>query len=154
MPATERPLLHYKDHISLKAPSGRVWNIIKDFDSIHTWHPLAEDTVLLVGENNQPLAVREFQTGDGGYVISELLEFDELNMRFKYRIIKTSAPIRDYVGEMHVAPKGDGSSTVYWSAKFRQPENIPQSGKEQAATMEVVKRIFKGGLNNLADMIQ
>ena len=107
MSTTDRPVLHHTDQITLKESPQKVWDTIKQFDSIHTWHPAAEGTVLLVGENNKPLAVREFQTIDGGFVISELLEYDEAKMWFKYRIIKTNAPMRDYVGEMQVVPADD-----------------------------------------------
>ena len=93
MTAEPRVLIH-EDQIALDASAQQAWDAIKDFDAIHTWHPAAVSTELLVGENGQPLAVREFQTADGGFVISELLEYDEAQRRFKYRIIKTSAPLR------------------------------------------------------------
>jgi hypothetical protein len=97
VPTTARPMLHHKDQITVKASPQKVWNTIKKFDSIHTWHPAAESTVLLVGGNGKPLAVREFQTTDGGSVISELLEYDETKMRFKYRILKASIPLHGYM---------------------------------------------------------
>ncbi len=74
MSTADHSVLHHQDHITLAAPPQKVWDSIKDFDSIHTWHPAAESTVMLVGENGKPLAVREFQTTDGGFVISELLD--------------------------------------------------------------------------------
>ena len=153
MSTTDRPVLHHTDQITLKESPRKVWDTIKQFDSIHTWHPAAEGTVLLVGENNQPLAVREFQTIDGGFVISELLEYDEAKMWFKYRIIKTNAPMRDYVGEMQVVPADDGGSVVLWSAQFRRPDQNPQPGQDDAATKKLVQGIFKAGLDNLPVVI-
>ena len=150
MPTTDRSMLHHKDQISVKAAPQKVWDTIKKFDSIHTWHPAAESTVLLVGENGKPLAVREFQTTDGGFVISELLEYDEARMWFKYRILKASVPLQGYVGEMQVVPGEDGDSVVLWSAQFRRPDEDPKPGQDDLATEALVKGIFKAGLDNLS----
>ena len=138
-----RPLLDHEDRIVVPASAQTAWDTIKSFDSIHTWHPAAVSTELLVGENGEPLAVREFQTADGGFVISELLDYDEDSKWFKYRIIKTSVPLRGYVGEMKVTPRDDGGSEVAWSAQF---EALPDG---EAMTREVVQTVFRAGLDNL-----
>ncbi len=153
MPTTTRSVLHHKDQITVKASPQKVWDTIKKFDSIHTWHPAAESTVLLVGENGKPLAVREFQTTDGGSVISELLEYDETKMWFKYRILKASIPLHGYVGEMQVVPAEDGDSVVLWSAQFQRPDEVPKPGQDDPATENLVQDIFKAGLDNLPVII-
>jgi Polyketide cyclase / dehydrase and lipid transport len=71
----ERPLLFHSDSIKLKASPQEAWDAIKTFDQIHKWHPATENTVMLVGANGVPGAVREFQLKGGGFVISELLEY-------------------------------------------------------------------------------
>ena len=142
-------VLHHEDQITLEASPQKAWDAIKKFDSIHTWHPAAESTVLLVGENGKPLAVREFQTRDGGFVISELLEYDETKMWFKYRIIKTNFPLRNYVAEMQVVPADDGGSVVLWSAQFQRPKEASQPGQDDTATEKLVHDIVKAGLENL-----
>ncbi len=149
MYTSDRSVLHHKDQIALNAPPQKVWDTIKGFDSIHTWHPAAESTELLVGENGKPLAVREFQTVDGGFVISELLEYDETAMWFKYRIIKSSIPIRGYVGEMQVVPADGGGSVVLWSAQFQRPDEVPKPGEDDQAMQNMVQEVFKAGLGNL-----
>ena len=147
MSTADHSVLHHKDHIILEAPPEEAWDAIKDFDSIHTWHPAAESTVMLVGENGKPLAVREFQTTDGGFVISELLEYDEAKRWFKYRIIKTSFPLRGYVGEMQVVPTDDGGSEVSWSAQVERPD--PEVGHEGPPLEEMLHGIVRSGLDNL-----
>ncbi len=147
----EPPVLYHEDQITLDASAQQVWDAIKDFDAIHTWHPAAVSTEMLVGENGQPLAVREFQIADGGFVISELLEYDEAQRRFKYRIIKTSIPLRGYVGEMQVAPTDDGCSVRWW-ATFHGPD--PQSGSaDEFDPTDAVKGIFRMGLDNLQAVV-
>jgi len=147
--STMRPLLFHKDQITLKASPQKAWDLFKVFDAIHTWHPATEKCVMLVGENGKPLAVREFQLKGGGFVISELLDYDEHKQWFKYRILKTSLPLHGYVGEMQVVPVGDDSATVLWSAHFQRPDDNPQSGQDDAATEQLVRGVFTAGLENL-----
>src|ERR1700712_4076060 len=86
----ERPLLFHKDQITLKASPQEAWDAIKTFDKIDRWHPATENCVMLVGANGVPLAVREFQLKGGGFVISELLEYNEAARWYRYRILKTN----------------------------------------------------------------
>jgi mxaD protein len=146
----ERPVLKYKDQVTLKAPPQKAWNTFKDFDSIHKWHPATENTVLLVGQNGKPLAVREFQVKGGAFVISELLAYDEAKRWFKYRIIKTNLPLASYVAEMQVKPAPGGGSVVLWSALFQRPEENARPDQDDAATTKLVQGVFKGGLDNIA----
>jgi mxaD protein len=146
----ERPVLKYKDQVTLKAPPQKAWNTFKDFDSIHKWHPATENTVLLVGQNGKPLAVREFQVKGGAFVISELLAYDEAKRWFKYRIIKTNLPLANYVAEMQVKPASGGGSVVMWSAQFQRPEETAKPDQDDAATTKLVQGVFKGGLDNIA----
>lgn len=148
----ERPVLKYKAEVALKAPPQKAWDSFKDFDSIHKWHPATENTVLLVGQNGTPLAVREFQVKGGAFVISELLAYDERRRWFKYRIIKTNLPLANYVAEMWVEPAADGGSVVKWSSQFQRPEDSPKPGQDDAATTQLVQGVFKAGLDNIVVM--
>jgi mxaD protein len=146
-----RPVLKYKSEVALKAPPQKAWDSFKTFGAIHEWHPATEGTKLLVGENGKPLAVREFQIKGGpGFVISELLAYDEGRKRFKYRIIKTNLPLASYVAEMWVVPAAGGGSVVHWSATFQRPEEQAKPDQDDAATSKLVQGVFKAGLDNLA----
>jgi mxaD protein len=149
----ERPVLKHKDEITLKATPQKAWDTFKDFDSIHKWHPATENTVLLVGQNGKPLAVREFQIkGAGAFVISELLAYDERKRWFKYRIIKTNLPLSNYVGEMWVEPAPHGGSVVKWTGQFQRPEETPKPDQDDAATTRLVQGVFKAGLESIASL--
>jgi hypothetical protein len=149
MSDANRPLLHHEDRITLRASAQQAWDAIKNFGDIHTWHPAAVSTELLVGQNGEPLAVREFQLADGGFVISELLEYDEAGRRFKYRILKTSVPLRGYVGEMHVTPTDEGGSVVVWSTQFEGIDDGSGAEPDEAIAKEIVGEVVKTGLDNL-----
>lgn len=146
----QRPMLAYSSQVAVKAPPQKAWDSFKRFDAIHEWHPVTEGTRLLVGENGKPLAVREFQLKGGGFVISELLAYDEGRKWFRYRIIKTNLPLANYVGEMWVKPAAGGGSVVHWTAKFQRPEENPKPDQDDAATEKLVQGVFKAGLDNLA----
>jgi Polyketide cyclase / dehydrase and lipid transport len=145
----ERPLLFHSDKIVLKASPQEAWDAIKTFDQIHKWHPATENTVMLVGTNGVPLAVREFQLKGGGFVISELLEYREDVKWYRYRIIKTNLPMKGYEAEMHVEPGPDGGSIVTWRGQFQRAEENPPAGQDDAATMKMVETIFRSGLENI-----
>ena len=104
---------------------------------------------MLVGENGTPLAVREFQVKGGGFVISELLAYDEDKRWFRYRIIKTNLPMRNYVAEMWVEPAADGGSVVHWSGQFQRPDDNPDPAQADRATEKLVQGVFKAGMENL-----
>ena len=94
--------------------------------------------------------MREFQVKGGGFVISELLAYDEGRRWFKYRIIKTDLPRANYVAEMWVKPAAGGGSVVHWAARFQRPEETAKPDQDDAATEKLVQAVFKGGLDNLA----
>jgi mxaD protein len=146
-----RPMLKYKSEITLKASPQKAWDSFKTFGAIHDWHPATEGCRLLVGENGKPLAVREFQLkGGGGFVISELLSYDEARKHFRYRIIKTNLPLTNYVAEMWVKPAAGGGSTVHWSASFQRPDEQAKADQDDVATTKLVQGVFKAGLDNIA----
>lgn len=94
--------------------------------------------------------MRELQLkGGGGFVISELLSYDEARKRFTYRIIKTNLPLANDVGEMWVKPAPGGGSEVHWSASFQRPEENAKPDQDDAATAKLVQGVFKAGLDNI-----
>lgn len=146
-----RPVLKFESQITVKASPQKVWDSFKTFGAIHDWHPATENCKLLVGDNGKPLAVREFQLkGGGGFVISELLAYDESRKHFKYRIIKTNLPLANYVAEMWVTPASGGGSVVHWKGSFQRPAETPQQGQGDEDTMKLVQGVFKAGLDNIA----
>lgn len=146
-----KPVLKYKSQITVKVSPQKAWDSFKTFGKIHDWHPATENCKLLVGENSKPLAVREFQLrGGDGFVISELLAYDESRKHFKYRIIKTNLPLANYVAEMWVTSASAGGSVVHWRANFQRPGETPQPGQGDEDTMKLVQGVFKAGLDNIA----
>ena len=148
--ADERATLNYAANVDVAASAEDAWDTFKTFGKIENWHPATSDTVLLVGQEGEPMAVREFQVDGGHYVISELLAYDEDRMWFNYRIIKTSLPLANYVAEMWVEDGSDGGSTIHWKADFQRPDG--SAADQDAATEGLVEAVFAAGLGNLATL--
>ena len=145
----ERPLLYWKDQVTLKASPQEAWDLIKVFDKIDKWHPVTENCIMLVGANGVPGAVREFQLKGGGFVISELLEYREADRWYRYRILKTNLPMKGYEAEMHVEAAPGGGSVVTWSGMFQRPDENAKPGEDDAATTKLVQGVFRSGLENV-----
>ena len=143
-------MLTYESTLSLNAAPQNAWDAIKTFDRIDAWHPETANCRMLVGENGKPLAVREFDLPGGAFVISELLAYDEARRWFRYRILKTSLPLRNYVGEMRVEAQKEGGCMVRWSAEFERPAGSLYPGRDDAATYELVREVFRTGLAGVA----
>jgi len=149
-PATaERPLLFWKDQVTLSTSPQDAWDLIKVFDKIDKWHPGTENCVMLVGANGVPGAVREFRLKGGGFIISELLEYREADRWFRYRILKTTLPMKGYEAEMYVEAQQGGGSVVRWSGMFQRPDENPRLGEDDAATTKLVQEVFRSGLENI-----
>ena len=97
----------------------------------------------------KPLAVREFQIKGGGFVISELLEYNESEMWFTYRIIKTDLLLKNYVGDMRVKDNAKGECIVHWEGEFEHPKGSAATAKENDQTFGLVQAVFQGGFENI-----
>ena len=51
--------------VNVAAPVDKVWDAVKDFDSLNKWHPGFAKDELQKGENNKPGAVRKLTVKDG-----------------------------------------------------------------------------------------
>src|SRR5690349_1251325 len=51
--------------VNIDAPVDKVWDALKDFDSLQKWHPGFSSDELVKGENNKPGAQRKLTVKDG-----------------------------------------------------------------------------------------
>src|SRR5690349_11808584 len=89
--------LKVTESVDIKAPAAKVWAASKDFDKLNAWHPGFSKDVLTQGQNNTPGAVRALTIKDGPTFTEELLAFDESSHTYRYRIIESPLPLKDYV---------------------------------------------------------
>src|SRR3954471_21434044 len=85
--------LHVTESVEINAPAAKVWNLVKDWNGLHKWHPAFSNTEIKSGENNKVGSVRTLTLKDGGAKFDEELdEFNNKKMKYSYRII-TDSPL-------------------------------------------------------------
>ncbi|MBS0420755.1 MAG: SRPBCC family protein [Proteobacteria bacterium] len=140
--------------VNVTAPVDTVWNAVKDFDSLNKWHPGFAADEIQKGENNKVGAVRKLTVKDGPSFTEELLAFDDAKHTYKYRIIESPLPLRDYVSHITVTPGPNGGSHVTWVGNFKRKStsDTPPEGENDAAALELINSVYQGGLDNLKKM--
>lgn len=156
--------------ITIAAPIDEVWATVKDFDSLHTWHPMIKSTEASGG--NAKGAMRTLTLEDGNTIVEELQKFNEDKMSFKYAIKEMSSvgslddhgeavaipvvPVSKYIAFITVKAV-DGGSEVTWKGKFYRAYNghheVPKEVGDEVA-VDTVTAIYQSGLNNLKAMLE
>lgn len=141
--------------VNIQAPVDKVWNTLKDFDSLNKWHPGFAKDEIVKGENNKPGAVRKLTVKDGPSFTEELLAFDEATHSYRYRIIESPLPLRNYVSHISVKPGAKGGSQVTWSGTFKRKStsDTPPEAENDAAAVKLITGVYEGGLANLKKML-
>jgi mxaD protein len=137
--------------VNIQAPVDKVWNTVKDFDSLNKWHPGFAKDEIVKGDGNKPGAVRKLTVKDGPSFTEELLAFDEGTHSYRYRIIESPLPLRDYVSHISVKPDGKGGSKVTWSGTFKRKSTseTPPEAENDDAAVKLITSVYEGGLANL-----
>jgi mxaD protein len=150
--ATAEKTLVAQQSVQIKASPKKVWNIVKNFDGLHKWHPGFKDDVIKSGKNNTKGAMRTLTLGSGESFDEQLLAFDDKKMLFKYKIDGDSPfPITNYYSTMHVTKAKGGGSKIIWQGTFH---NKPGSGKTDAEVVEMLNGAYKAGLDNLKTLAE
>jgi carbon monoxide dehydrogenase subunit G len=130
--------------VSIQAPVDKVWDTVKGFDQLHTWHPMFVTTELVEGEATVPGAVRVLTLkDDGGEVKETLTSYDEEAKTYAYIITESPMTIKEYAASIAVTDAGDGVTTVEWKGKFMVPV---EGGDEVTAA---IREIYSAGLDAL-----
>ncbi len=150
------PELHVSKHVTIDAPAATVWDKVKNFDGINTWHPAFAKDQIISGNNNEVGAERLLTIGDGGTVKEKLLHFDEKHRTFKYTILEGVLPVSDYHSTLSVKAEGKDKSVVTWSSTFKRKNTGANPGEnENDATAEkTVSGAYQAGLDNLKKVVE
>jgi mxaD protein len=97
----------------------------------------------LSAEGERPGAKRTAVTANGDEQAERLLDFQPDQRRYRYEMLSTALPIRNYVAEFHVRGADVGASVGDWSAEFDVT-----SGSETDAVKQV-RDFLQAGLDNI-----
>lgn len=138
--------------IEIRGSPKAVWDIVRNFDGLAKWHPAFKDDVIKSGRNNIKGAIRTLTLGSGESFDEQLLKFDDSKMFFRYRIIGDSPfPITHYVSTISVKKSKGAMTKVIWQGKFN---NKADSAKTDDEVVEMINGAYKGGLENLKQLIE
>lgn len=150
--------LHVNESVAIEAPPAKVWNLVKDWNALHKWHPAFSNTEIKSGTNNKVGAIRTLTMADGGSQFDEELdEFNNKKRKYGYRIITDSPlPVADYSSTIQVRPgKTKGSSTLVWKGKFkRKVADNPPAGQDDAGVKKTISGAYQAGLQNVKKMAE
>ena len=106
----------YISHV-IDAPIEKVWEIMRDFNDMPSYHPGITKSVIEGGQpSDQVGCVRRLTLGDG-FVRERLLCLDDRNYVFTYNIIEGTLPVRDYVAgvRLHRVTEGNRTFAEWWA---------------------------------------
>lgn len=127
----------------LKAPSDRIWQVLRDFGGVHRWLPgIAQCAVEGGGAGDRVGAVRRLVARDGAEFREQLVALSDYDLTLAYSILEAPFEIADHLAELRVIPVTEGGgSFVGWSAEFTcQPDRQERTGQF------MVNEVFRPGL--------
>jgi Polyketide cyclase / dehydrase and lipid transport len=131
----------------INAPIEKVWERVRDFNGLVTWHPgIAKSEVEGGRPSDQVGCIRVLTLKDGGVVRERLLEMSDLGHHYSYAILESPLPVANYRATLRLRRVSDGDRTyAEWSASFD-----PDPPDKQAFAEDLIGNgVFQGGFNAL-----
>lgn len=127
----------------LKAPSDRIWTVLRDFGGLHRWLPgIAQCAVEGGGLGDRVGAIRHLVARDGGVFREQLVALSDYDLTLAYSIVEAPFEIGDHLAEMRVIPVTEGGgSFVGWSAEFTCPSDL-----QDKTSQFMFNDVFRPGL--------
>lgn len=150
------PVLKVSKSVIIHAAPDVVWDKVKNFDGINTWHPAVARDELIAGTNNTAGAERKLTLGDGGTIHEKLLGFDAKHHRFRYMIVESVLPVSGYTSTLSVKAAGKDRSKVTWSGTFKREDTgaHPAADANDATATKAITGVYQSGLDNLKKIVE
>lgn len=142
------------ESVAIAASPDAVWNRIKDFDALQSWHPALESSTATSG--NQVGSVRTLKLKGGGTIVEELTKYSADDRRLAYRMTDPGPlPVTNYSSTLSVSA-ADGGSVVEWRGAFYRgdPNGNPPPDRNDEAAIGAITGVYKAGLGNLKQLIE
>ncbi len=143
--------LHVKRTVIIDAPAAQIWDAVKSFDALNTWHPAVATDQIVSGTNDTVGAVRLLTLKNGGTIKEKLLEFDDSGHRFRYTILDGVLPVSHYTSSLVVSALGNNKTLITWSGKFKRKNlgDAPGDDEDDKAATAAISGVYQSGLDNL-----
>ncbi|MBX3584910.1 MAG: SRPBCC family protein [Rhizobiaceae bacterium] len=133
----------------IEAPIEKVWERIRDFNGLPSWHPRMVESEIEDGKKATDIgAVRKFKVASGAIIREQLLAFSDGEYLTTYSIIEHPAPITNHTATLKLERITDGDRTyAVWTSEFDAP---PEKADELAKGMG--DNVFQGGFDALKSL--
>jgi len=147
-----------KESIVINASVDKVWDQVKQFDDIASWHP---DVKFSTGDNKYESGGSRTLTFTSGEQLQDELDYyndkeHEYSYRLKAENVK-ALPVSSYSVELQVKP-GDAANTSVVTLKSRfyrgDTGNTPPENLNDAAAVTAINAYFKNGLAALKEKLE
>jgi mxaD protein len=142
--------------ITVDASADKVWNAVKDFNALNSWHPAVATDEIVEGKNNTAGAVRLLTLKGGGTIKEKLVSYEPAGRTFKYTIIEGVLPVSGYKSTFAVKPIGKNKSSVTWSGHFKR-KNVgdnPGDTENDKTAVDTIGGVYQAGLDNLKRIVE
>ncbi len=138
--------------MNIDANASRIWDIVKDFGGMETWHPTFSGDEIKSGTNNVVGAIRTLTIVDGPSFDEELLAWDDFNRSFTYRVIDPAPiPVKNYQSTLSIMQLRPGVSSVTWRSSYENNSNGDMPDDELIAFLNGV---YQAGLEQVKAMVE
>ena len=130
----------------IDAPIEKVWDRIRDFNGLPSWHPRMVESQIEDGKAATEIGcVRNFKVASGATVREKLLAFSDDDCLTTYSIIGHPAPISNHTATLKLERVTDGDRTfAVWTSQFDAPEE-----KADEIARGMADNVFQGGFDAL-----
>ncbi len=137
--------IQVSESVSLNASADAVWALIGDFNGLYRWHPAVVNSTLN-GDRSKAGSIRILTLGNGANIVERQQSHDDAQHSYGYQILFSPLPVSGYESEIRVASQGGKRCEVTWSSSFSA------NGVPDAKAEDIIRGIYKGGLDNLAKL--
>lgn len=142
------------EQVEIKATPELVWNRVKDFNGLPSWHPAVESSTATNGSSVD--SVRTLNLKGGGKIIETLEAYNDADRTLKYRMKEGDLPVTNYTSTLKVKPAPGGNSLVEWTGAFYRgyPNNNPPPELNDEAAVKAITGVYQTGLANLKKIVE
>src|SRR6186713_3325012 len=140
---SEASVPHIAKSTVLDAPTGAVWNVLRDFNGHDRWHPAVATSSIERAQSSDKIGcIRRFKLKDGAELREQLLALSDLEQSFSYCLLDTPIPLFNYVAHVRLLPVTDGNRAFWhWESRFTTPP-----GREEELARIVGDEVYTNGI--------
>jgi mxaD protein len=129
-------MLSVEEVAEVMVDAETLWKVVGDFGAAARCNPQVSGVTVIDGPTGR---ARLIQLKTGGEQLERLEEEDRAHRTYRYRVERTSLPVRSYTGEFRVEPAAQDTSRLVWGAHFMLADD------GDGRTIEAVRHFLHDG---------